>query len=406
MRGKTMIADLQEGAVVDSWFLIADSSLKPSQSGNDYLELRLTDSSGDIVMRIWHADASLADAFRPPHVLEVSQLKVDSYRGKRQFSLDASAARRQLHVRDARDSDMALLVQSTSRDPDGLLKTLRSTVRSIKDPGIRYLMTSIVSDEAFMSRFGIWPAAVRHHHAYRCGLLEHTVGVLTLCKSVQGFYNGVHGDLLTAGAILHDVGKLEAYDYDPITGTIRMSKHGILCDHIVLGIDILRGWLARSIEGNPKFAALWPDEYTTHLEHMILSHHGKLEWGSPVEPATIEALTLHLADYLDSRINKVERYIQSGCIAPGEHVYSEDLRANVYIGDFGRALSQSDQAVGQSLGLVPGQLLGHALGQSPGMASAQSLGQALDQALGRSQHDADTTSDRVSEAAAGETPLF
>lgn len=382
MQGKTMIADLQEGAMVDSWFLIADSSLKPSQSGNDYLELRLTDSSGDIVMRIWHADASLADELRPAHVLEVSQLKVDSYRGRRQFSLDASAARRQLHVRDARDGDMSLLVQSTSRDPDGLMKALRSHVRSIKDPGIRYLMTSLVSDEAFMSRFSIWPAAVRHHHAYRCGLLEHTVGVTTVCKSVQGFYNGVHGDLLIAGAILHDIGKLEAYDYDPNTGAIRMSKRGVLCDHIILGIDMLRGWLDRSIADNPKFAASWPDEYTTHLEHMILSHHGKLEWGSPVEPVTIEALILHLADYLDSRINKVERYIGSGSIAPGEHVYSEDLRANVYIGDFGRALSQASQSSGQSLGQPTGQV------------------------LGQSQHEADTTSDRASEAAAGETPLF
>lgn len=335
MAGKIFISDLQEGSVVNSWFLIADSNLKPAQSGSDYLELRLVDSSGDIMMRIWHANDSFAEELRPARVLEISELRVDSYRGKKQFSLDASVVQRHLKVRDPIERDMPFLVPVASRDPDSLVKTLRSEIRAVKDPSIKYLLSSMVSDAEFMSFFSIWPAAVRHHHAYRFGLLEHTVGVVTACRSAIRFYAGVHGDLLIAGAVLHDIGKLGAYDYDRATGAIAMSKKGVLTDHIVIGVDMLRSWLDRCAESNRQFAATWPDEYTTHLEHMILSHHGKLEWGSPVEPATIEAQILHLADLLDSRVNKLERYMQSGSIPPGEFTFADDLRANIYVGDFG-----------------------------------------------------------------------
>jgi 3'-5' exoribonuclease len=354
-----MIADLAEGAAVDSWFMIGDSTLKPSHSGNDYLELRLVDSSGDIVMRVWNADSSLAETFSSGRVLEMSGLKVDSYRGRKQFSVDAALARTHLRVRDARDQDMPSLIPCASRNPNELTKALRADIRSVKDPSIRYLLTGIISDEDFMGRFSVWPAAVKHHHAYMGGLLEHTVGVVALCKSARAFYQGVHGDLLMAGAILHDIGKLEAYDYHRITGGIRMSKSGVLCDHIVLGVRMLRHWLDRLASGSRRFAAAWPDEYTVNLEHMLLSHHGRKEWGSPVEPATIEALILHLADYLDSQVNKVERYIRSGIVATGEHAYLDDLRGNLYLGSFTH----------------------------------------LDD-------EAETGSDEASEAAAGETPLF
>ncbi|NLU40788.1 MAG: HD domain-containing protein [Firmicutes bacterium] len=357
MSGKAMIADLAEGTVVDSWFMIGDSALKPSNSGNDYLELRLVDNSGDIVMRVWNADTSLAETFSRGRVLEISGLKVDSYRGRKQFSVDASLARTHLRVRDPQGHDMSSLIPCASRNLDELAKTLRADVRSVKDPSIRYLLTSLVSDEDFMGRFTVWPAAIRHHHAYMGGLLEHTVGVAAMCKSARGFYQGVHGDLLMAGAILHDIGKLEAYDYDRITGAIRMSKSGVLCDHILLGVRMLRRWLDRLASDSKKFAAAWPDEYTINLEHMLLSHHGRKEWGSPVEPATIEALILHLADYSDSQINKLERYIQSGVVATGQHTYLDDLRGNLYIGSFAhlddKAEANSDQASQAAAGETP-----------------------------------------------------
>jgi len=357
MPDKIFIADLQEGSAVSTWFLIADSVLKPSQNGNDYLELRLIDNSGDITMRIWHADASLAEELRPARVLEVIDLRVDSFKGKKQFSLDASAVQRHLQVRDALEQDMPFLIPAASRDPDSLLESLQAEIRAVKDPNIRYLLTSLLSDAEFIDRFSIWPAAVKHHHAYRSGLLEHTVGVVHACRSALQFYKGVHCDLLIAGAVLHDIGKLEAYDYDTATGNIRVSKKGVLTDHIMIGVDMVRSLISKSSANNRRFAASWPSEYTTHLEHMILSHHGKLEWGSPVEPATIEALILHLADYLDSRVNRLERYILSGNIAPGEHVFADDLRANVYVGDFGKPQidekAASDMAPGVAVGETP-----------------------------------------------------
>ncbi len=353
--GKVFISDLQEGSILSSWFMIAESSLKPSQNGSDYLELRLTDSSGDIVMRIWNANASLADELRSGQVIEVSELRVDSYRGKKQFSLDASAVQRHLRARPPADSDMPFLVPVASRDLDSLVRVLRSEIRAVKDPSIRYLLSSMISDDEFMSRFSITPAAVRHHHAYRSGLLEHTVGVVTACRSAAKFYTGVHGDLLIAGAVLHDIGKLEAYDYDKATGAIRISKKGVLTDHIIIGVDMFRRVLDACVARSPKFARTWQSEYTIHLEHMILSHHGQLEWGSPVEPATIEAHVLHIADLMDSRVNKLERYLQSRSIAPGEHIFADDLRANIYVGDFGGSQLEEEAAPDAEPELVSGE---------------------------------------------------
>jgi 3'-5' exoribonuclease len=252
---------------------------------------------------------------------------------------------------------MSSLIPCASRSLDELTKALRSDIRSVKDPSIRYLLTSITSDEGFMSRFTAWPAAIKHHHAYMSGLLEHTVGVVALCKSARAFYQGVNSDLLMAGAILHDIGKLEAYDYDRTTGAIRMSKSGVLCDHILLGVRMLRHWLDRLASSSKKFSAAWPDEYTINLEHMLLSHHGRKEWGSAVEPATIEALILHLADYSDSQVNKMERYIQSGIVAVGKHAYLDDLRGNLYIGSFARLSDEveasADEATGAAAGETP-----------------------------------------------------
>ena len=136
--GKVFISDLQEGSILSSWFMIAESSLKPSQNGSDYLELRLTDSSGDIVMRIWNANASLADELRSGQVIEVSELRVDSYRGKKQFSLDASAVQRHLRARPPADSDMPFLVPVASRDLDSLVRCcgLRSELSRTRALGI------------------------------------------------------------------------------------------------------------------------------------------------------------------------------------------------------------------------------------------------------------------------------
>jgi len=172
---------------------------------------------------------------------------------------------------------------------------LLARISSIEHPHLRDLVARLV--DRYADRLRLWPAAVKVHHDYRSGLLEHVLKILELVVAQAGFY-GANRDLLIAGAILHDIGKLEELSYSLAA---EYTLEGNLVGHITIGVGMVRD-MAREIPD-------LPHELLLQLEHLILSHHGSRENGSPVEPMTVEAFILAAADDLDSKIHQVRRHI-------------------------------------------------------------------------------------------------
>jgi 3'-5' exoribonuclease len=172
-----------------------------------------------------------------------------------------------------------------------------------------------VFDEDFLLKFKLAPAATSFHHAYRGGLLEHTLSVVNLCDKFATAYENINRDILISGAILHDIGKVIEYN----NKTFKRTDEGKLLGHIAIGITI--------VDKKAKKIREFPEKILNAIKHLILSHHGELEWGSPVQPATVEAVLLHYADNIDS---KIQTFMEMGQDKKGWQ-YNKSLRRNVYL---------------------------------------------------------------------------
>ncbi|MFW5782779.1 MAG: 3'-5' exoribonuclease YhaM family protein [Candidatus Muiribacteriaceae bacterium] len=254
----------------------------------EYLDLELCDRSGSITGRKWDNIEKLA-GLKPGTVLEVTG-DVSEYRGQMQLIINKA--------RVLADKDPTEFLPSYSDDDiQAARKDLEIFIGTINDSHINRLCVKFMGS-ALYPEFVKAPAAKGFHHNMIGGLLIHTVSVIRLCDNIAALYSiqGVSRDILIAGALLHDVGKIREYRY---SDCIDLSDEGRLLGHITIGIGMLND-LVSDIPG-------FPDRYLTGLRHMILSHHGQYEWGSPKMPKTIEALILHHADNLDSRIEGIRK---------------------------------------------------------------------------------------------------
>jgi 3'-5' exoribonuclease len=204
-----------------------------------------------------------------------------------------------------------------------LFAVIKKEIDAIENPFLKELLVLFFNDSGFVKNFMESPSAMTHHHNYVGGNLEHTVGVVRLCHNICGMYPGINKDLVITGAILHDVGKLQEYKF---TAAIDKTDEGNFIGHIVIGDRWIREQVVKIREKGKDF----PKELVMHLSHLILSHHGKYEWGSPRLPKTIEACVLHQADLMDSQVKNYMQYIETGKQA------SDDDWAFVYDADIGR----------------------------------------------------------------------
>jgi len=208
---------------------------------------------------------------------------VTAYRGVLRISAEEMLSVRQY--------DSADLLPSGTRDTDELVAELRALVKAVGDRALSAVVRRVFSEAGFMKRFKSCPASQSYHHAYMGGLLEHTVGVATLCRALCDLYPHADADLLLAGALLHDIGKVDELQ---CTTGIEYTDDGRMIGHVVLG--------ERRVRAAVEFLGdVVPHETATRLSHVLLAHHGELEWGSPKRPCTLEALMLHHADNLDAK---------------------------------------------------------------------------------------------------------
>jgi len=275
------ISGLQEGARVSSIFALRTRELRSTRSGEAYLTMEIADRTGRISAVMFRPDRQ-AEAVPTGTVIHVDGT-VTSYRGVLRVSVTT--------LRPARTYEPEDLLPAGQRDTTEMIAELRGLIRVVNDPGLAALLKSVFGDRRFMRRFRRCPAAQSFHHAYLGGLMEHTISVARICRGLAALYPQSDGDLLVAGALLHDIGKVDELVWDT---AIDFTDEGRLLGHVVLGERRVQ----RAVEALGKGVT---KDLATRLSHILVSHHGELEWGSPKRPSTLEALLLHHADNLDAK---------------------------------------------------------------------------------------------------------
>lgn len=287
------VRDLKEGDRVLSFFLVKHKQLEyfRDRTKGQFLTLVLSDKTGQILARVWEKAPKLAETFAEGDVVKVLG-KAEEYLGRLQIIV--------ARLRPAKEGEYDLedFLPHTERDVEEMLAMVHQTIASIENPYLRAILDKFFADKEFVAAFSRAPAARRIHHAYLGGLLEHTVEVVTLCQTVLTLYPQIHRDLLITGALLHDVGKTKEFTYQH---EIDYSDEGRLLGHVVLSERMITERIAEI----PDF----PPELALRLRHLVISHHGRYEWGSPRRPKTLEACALHYIENLDAQVNRFAQII-------------------------------------------------------------------------------------------------
>ncbi|MCB2198373.1 HD domain-containing protein [bacterium] len=287
------INDLQVGHFFDSYFVLRTLQMGTTRTNKPFLILDLTDKTGHIKGKMWEDAASAYQGLSEGLVVKV-RAGVEEYQGAAELKV--------IRIRplDPEDSqDVSRFLPSSGRDPEIDLEMIRSAIQRIEHPGLKELLGGLFGDEEFVSAYQTAPAGKRWHHGYLGGLLEHSASLVQLSTKLCEHYPKLNRDLLVAGAVLHDVGKLQELRFDT---AIDYTVRGRLEGHIVLGAQFIED-RAASIEEL--------DEPTlVQLKHLILSHQGSRENGCPVEPMTREAFVLYFLDEIDSKLNAIDRELE------------------------------------------------------------------------------------------------
>jgi 3'-5' exoribonuclease len=291
------INQLGERENIDQVFLIADKQLRANRNGNLYLQLRMTDKTGSLTGMLWNANDQISNSVQSGNYLRVvgtTQL----YNGQLQMIVT------RVEPADPKHIDEQDFITVSSEEIDRLASRLTELLRSMRNLHLRNLAEVFLADDEFMRKFTSAPAGIKNHHAYRGGLLAHVVSLMEVCRVVSPLYPELDADLLLLGAFLHDAGKIDELVYDR---ELAYSDAGQLIGHVVLILGTLDDKLAESEQLSGE---KMPEELVLRLKHLILSHHGEYEFGSPKLPMTLEAIALHLLDNLDAKLYSVAQILK------------------------------------------------------------------------------------------------
>ncbi len=284
------VEQLSDGDRVEDVFQVASSRLGETRAGKPYLHISVIDRTGEIAGPVWD-QAQERSAFCQVGGFVHITGQVQLYREKAQLRID------QLLPVDQADIDPADFMASSRCDTDLMGDELQKLIATVANPYLRKLLKSFFNFDELWRKFQTAPAAKAIHHAYVGGLLEHSLSTAKLADTVAVHYPGIDRSLLISGALLHDIGKLEELEAE--VGCISYTDRGRLKGHLVIGSEMI-GTAAAKI-------ADFPEKLLDQLQHMILSHHGRLEFGSPAVPMTVEAYILATLDDLDAKMNLIEQ---------------------------------------------------------------------------------------------------
>ncbi|MCI0683439.1 MAG: OB-fold nucleic acid binding domain-containing protein [Gemmataceae bacterium] len=311
---------LADGEAIEEVYLVTDKQLRTNRQGNPFLQLELRDKTGAISARMWNANEHLFRAFEEGDFLRIKG-KVQLYQGSLQILFTAFERVDKAHV------TLAEFMPQSEHDIGRMYERLRSILLKVDDMHLRALVECFLMDEAFVRDFCRAPAGIRNHHAYVGGLLEHVVHLLEAADRLLPLYTELNRDLLLMGVFLHDVGKVRELSFERVFG---YTDEGQLVGHIVIGVEMLDEKVAQvpGLTGEP-----FPKELLLRLKHMILSHHGAYEFGSPRLPMTPEAIALHHLDNLDAKVHSFTRDIRDDRQGPSAWTpYNHSLQRRLFKG--------------------------------------------------------------------------
>ena len=283
---------VQENKIITSSFVVASKQVKPKKNGEPYLALTLADRTGQIEAKMWDNVSEFINAFEQDDFLKIKGL-INKY--KNRFQLTIHKLRR---LGEA-EIDFTDYLPKTSKDIGELWRTLADFVATFQDPHLKSLVESFMADPEIAERYRNAPAAKTLHHAYIGGLLDHVVSLFRSCDLMCGNYPQINRDLLLTGAFLHDIGKIHELTYNR---SFSYTTRGQLLGHMIIELELLQAKLAKL----PNF----PPALKTLLEHLIISHHGQYDFGSPKLPMFPEALMLHYLDDLDSKMEAMRAHFE------------------------------------------------------------------------------------------------
>jgi 3'-5' exoribonuclease len=277
----------QENQTITSSFVVASKQVKTKKNGELYLAITLADRTGQLQANMWDNVSDAINAFELDDFVKVKGM-VQKYNGRWQLTLHK--------VRKLGDTeiDYSDYLPKTSKDIEQLWRTLGDFVETIENPWLKRLVKDFMADEAVATAYKNAPAAKTLHHAFVGGLLDHVVSLFTVCDLVVRNYPQVNRDLLLTGAFLHDIGKIHELMYQR---SISYTTKGQLLGHMIIELEMLHEKLS--------YIPGFPDELKILIEHLIISHHGQYEFGSPKLPMFPEALMLHYLDDLDSKMESM-----------------------------------------------------------------------------------------------------
>ncbi len=287
------VSELQPNQPVTSTFLVLHKDVRQKKSGEPFLSLMLGDRTGDVDAKMWDNVSEVVETFERDHFVRVKGV-AQVYQNRLQLTIHKLAK-----IEDS-EVDPADYFPASKRDPAEMFAELQAIIAGFTNPHLKALLEAVFGDPDIARRFRTAPAAKAIHHAFLGGLIEHVLSMCHLCRVTAAHYKNVDLDLLLTGAILHDVGKIAELNYERSFG---YSSDGQMLGHIVIGLRIV----ADKLRHVPEF----PARLRTLVEHMIVSHHGELEYGSPKVPLFLEALLLHHLDNLDSKMECMRALIEN-----------------------------------------------------------------------------------------------
>lgn len=319
---RRFVEELSDGENLDEIYLATEKQVRANRNGNLYLQMMLRDRTGSISARLWNVGDAQARLFDEGDFVRVRG-KVQQFQGALQVILNS------LEKAVSETIEIADFLPHTDKDVGKLLQQLKATLMKVSDHHLRALADCFLMDHDLMRGFAHAPAGIRNHHAYVGGLLEHVVNMLDAAERILPLYPKINRDLLLLGIFLHDIGKVRELSYERVFG---YTDEGQLVGHIVIGIEMLNDKVKQvpDLTSEP-----FPMEMLLRLQHMIASHHGTHEFGSPRLPMTPEAIALHHLDNLDAKVHTFVRDIEEDNSPTPWTPFNPSLQRRLFKGSHG-----------------------------------------------------------------------
>ena len=315
---RRFVNQLTAGEMIDQVFLVRDKDLRTAKNGSLYVQCTLCDRTGPIPGRMWQTSESIFNSIPVDGFIQVKG-RTEDYKGSLQFVIDA------LRPWPSEKVDLQDFLAMTQLDIEQMWSQLLELLRGVKDKNVRLLVKKFAEDRDLVAGYKRAPAAMSLHHPFIGGLLEHTLGVARTAAALLPLYPKVNGDLVLAGIFLHDIGKIAELNAGP---SMSYTDRGQLVGHITIGCILVQ---QKAAEVAADTGEAFPQKIIDLLQHIVLSHHGCLEYGSPRLPAIPEAFMVHYLDNLDAKIWMTSHHIESDPDPKSSFTgYCRELETRVY----------------------------------------------------------------------------